>query len=76
MFEMKIGQFAGGTIFILSSNKSVQLRISYRRTRCLNNTLLKQSRERSEERQNLIGEIYNVKSLNAHMIGPGQCTVI
>ena len=45
------------------------------RTRCLNNTLLKQSRERSEERQNLIGEIY-VKSLNAHMIGPGQCTVI
>ena len=48
----------------------------YRRTRGLSYTRHKQSRERSEERQNLICDIYIVKSLNAHMIGPGQCTVI
>ena len=38
-----------------------------RRTRCLSylHAALKQSRERSEERQNLIGEIYIVKSLNS-----------
>jgi hypothetical protein len=45
-------------------------------TRRLSYTQIKHLRERSEERPNLIGEIYIVKSLNAHMIGPGQCTVI
>ena len=78
MYQWFEGQIYSIPYYHLTPNlaKAIVMIVEYRRTHCLSYTLHKQSRERSEERQNLIGEIYIVKSLNAHMIGPGQCTVI